>query len=162
MMMAMHERVTLLVLLGAALALAAVGPAKAQFYDLDGVYHCVTAPNAACNNAEHPLPPPQPPPPATPTIDELIARIRAQKVTANDIAVLDQLVAAKQPRAVEALAWCKLNGIGMPADPVAAYVLYGEAAQLGIPTARSNQIAIFETRLTQQQRQLVLMREQTK
>jgi hypothetical protein len=50
----------------------------------------------------------------------------------------------------------------VPADPVAAYVLYGEAAQLGIPTARSNQIAIFETRLTQQQRQLVLMREQTK
>jgi TPR repeat protein len=67
----------------------------------------------------------------------------------------------KEPRAVEALAWCKLNGVGWPTDPMAAFFLYGEAAQLGVASAKDNQIAIFESRLTQQQRQDVLIRMQT-
>lgn len=137
-------------------------PAHAQFYDLDGVYHCVTAPSAKCKNAQKPLPPFKPPPPPAPTMDELIGQIRARTITAKGIALLEKRAVAKEPRAVEALGWCKLNGIGMPADPVEAYFLYGEAARLGIPNAKKNQTAIFETRLTQKQRQLVLMREQTK
>ncbi len=137
-------------------------PAWAQFYDLDGTYHCLTAPDAACNKSETPPPPLPPTPPATPTIEEMIGRIRAQTVTAADIALIEQRAAAKEPRAVEALAWCELNGIGMQPDPVAAYMLYGEAATLGIPSAKSNQTAIFETRLNQEQRQLVLMREQSR
>jgi TPR repeat protein len=66
----------------------------------------------------------------------------------------------KEPRAVEALAWCKLNGVGWPADPKEAFFLYGEAAELGVPNAKANQVAIFETRLTQQQRQDVLVKLQ--
>jgi len=64
--------------------------------------------------------------------------------------LLESHAEEKEPRSVEALAWCKLNGIGWPADPIAAFLLYGEAAALGVPKARANQIAIFETRLTQQ------------
>ena len=108
------------------------------------------------------MPPLPPPPPATPSVDEVIGRIRQEKVTKADIDTIEKLADAKEPRAVEALAWCTLNGLGVPNDPVAAYFLYGEAAQLGIPTATSNQIAIFETRLTADQRQTVLMREQNR
>ncbi len=135
-------------------------PARAQYYDLDGAYHCLTAPDAACKNSEQPPPPLPPPEPATPTVAEVIGRIKLQQVTAEDIGAIEKRAAAKEARAVEALAWCKLNGIGVPSDPIEAYFLYGEAAQLGIPTARSNQNAIFEARLTPDQRQIVLMREQ--
>lgn len=147
-------------LTGALLACFVSGSAKAQFYDLDGIYRCLATPNEACKAAASPLPPLPPPPPATPSVEEVIGRIREQKVTPADIAVIEKLAAAKEARAVEALAWCTLNGIGVPSDPVEAYFLYGQAAQLGIPTAPSNQNAIFETRLTAEQRQLVLMREQ--
>ena len=147
-------------LLAAALCCASV--ARAQFYDLDGTYRCVTAPDTACKKSLEPPPPLPPPPPATPSVAEAIAHIRAEKVTAADIAVLEQQAAAKEPRAVEALAWLKLNGIGMTADPVEAYVLYGEAASLGVAGAETNQAAIFETRLNQEQRQLALMREQSR
>jgi len=62
-------------------------------------------------------------------------------------------------RAVEVLGWCKLGGIGTTADVVAAYWLYREAADLGVPNARKNQVAIYETRLTPEQRQQVLLKE---
>jgi len=136
-------------------------PARAQFYDLDGAYHCLTTSDASCKQASNPMKPAQRPSPATPTVEEVIARIRTNKVSLTDIEVLEKRTAAHEPRAVEALAWCKLNGIGVAADPVAAYFLYAEAAQLGIPTAKANQQAIFETRLDSAQRNAVLMREQT-
>ncbi len=146
---------------GAMLVLLAAAPARAQFYDLDGAYHCLTAPDDKCKNAQNPPPPLPPPPPATPSVEGAIGRIRAQQVTADDIEAIEKHAAAKEARAVEALAWCKLNGIGLAQDPVEAYLLYGEAAELGIPTAKANQSAVFQTRLTPEQRQLVLMREQT-
>jgi TPR repeat protein len=159
MMAAMHRSLILRMTLGAALLLAM--PARAQFYDLDGAYRCLMTPDESCKKAATPLPPPPPPQPATPSVAEAIEKIRAQQATAADIAVIEKEAQAKEPRAVEALAWCKLNGIGMAADPIEAYRLYGEAAQLGVATAHSNQVAIFETLLSPEQRQLVLMREQT-
>jgi hypothetical protein len=48
------------------------------------------------------------------------------------------------------------------ADPVEAFRLYGEAARFGIPFARSNQIAIYETRLSPEQRQAILLEENTR
>jgi TPR repeat protein len=163
MMTAMHRR-AFLFSLGLAVCLALTGaPARAQFYDLDGAYHCVTKFDADCA-AEAKLPPPAPPPPlahAGPRMESVIADIRAQKPSEADMRLLESWAAQKEPRAVEALAWCKLNGLGGPVDPMAAYFLYGEAAQLGLPKARANQIAIFETRLTQQQRQDLLMKLQT-
>jgi hypothetical protein len=161
MMAAMHARVILWLTIGPALLGCFIpASAQAQFYDLDGAYHCLTVPNDACKASQQPMPPLPPPPPTPPSVDEVIARIRDEKVTAADIDTIETLAAAKEPRAVEALAWCKLKGIGVPSDPVEAYFLYGEAAQLGIPTATSNQIAIFETQLDADQRQLVLAREQ--
>jgi TPR repeat protein len=159
MMASMHRR-GVLVLIGLCLVPSV---ARAQFYDLDGVYRCVTAPDTpACKVGGNPPPPPLPPaPPAPPSVDQIIARISAQTVSADDMKLLAAKAAAKEPRAVEALAWCALNGIGMAADPVTAFVLYGQAGQLGIPTANANQAAIFESRLTPEQRQQVLLRQQT-
>ena len=145
-----------------ALLLALLGPApcRAQFYDLDGAYRCFTAPDAGC--AEHQRD--QPPEPATktlpePSLDEAIAHVRQRAATPEDMRALETRAAARDPRAVEVLAWCRLNGIGAPADALAAYWLYREAAELGVANARKNQIAIYESRLAPEQRQQVLLKE---
>jgi TPR repeat protein len=137
-------------------------PAQAQFYDLDGAYRCLMAPDQKCDKAETPLTPAPLPSAPPPSVAAVIAKIRASAVSADDIAVLEKETTAKEPHAVEALAWCALNGLGMAADPVRAFWLYEEAADLGIPTARANQVAVFETVLSPEQRQLVLMREQNR
>ena len=161
MMPPMH-RLPILCVFGAALAGAwFAAPAQAQFYDLDGAYHCLMTPDEKCKQAETPLPPAPQPEPAAPSVAEAIAKINAKEATAADIDVIQKQAEAKEPRAVEALAWCKLNGIGMDTDLIAAFQLYGEAADLGVATARSNQVAIFETLLTPEQRQSVLTRGQT-
>ena len=150
--------------LGFAGFLALTGtPARAQFYDLDGTYHCVTRSDRACAAEAKLAPPPSPalPAPARPTVEGVFAAIRAHKLGPADRQLLEEHAQQQEPRSVEALAWCKLNGIGWPADPIAAYLLYGAAAALGVPKAGANQIAIFETRMTQQQRQDLLMILQT-
>ena len=68
-------------------------------------------------------------------------------------------VEAKDARAVEVMAWCKLNGIGTKPDALEAYWLYREAAQLGVANAKRNETAIFERRLSSAERQEVLMKE---
>ncbi len=147
-----------------ALGLFAVPSARAQFYDLDGAYQCVTAPNAGCNDRltepEKSALPPTPKAEA-PRLEDVIARVKKHTASAADIHLLESAVAAKDTRAVEVLAWCKLNGIAMPADPMSAYWLYGEAASLGVTNARKNQLAIYKTRLTSEQRQQVLVKEST-
>ena len=134
--------------------------ALAQFYDLDGAYHCLTTPDAGCEKELRDQPRPAPPPPAGPTLDQVIARVRSNSLGPHDVDLLEKRAAANDPRAVEVLAWCKLNGIGMPADPFAAFWLYHQAADLGVVNARQNQIAIYESKLTPDQRQEVLQREQ--
>lgn len=150
--------------LGLAGSLISTGtPARAQFYDLDGTYHCVKQSDPACV-AEAKLPPLRPtlqPGHTGPTVDSVFAAIRAHRLSPADMQLLEAHAEDKEPRSLEALAWCKLNGIGWPADPIAAYLLYGAAAALGVPKANANQIAIFETRMTQQQRQALLMILQT-
>ena len=163
-MRTMHARAILLSLGLAASLCAASAPVRAQFYDLDGAYHCLAAPDPACKG-EAAVPPARPAPAAPitgPTLNSVIADIRAQKVTAGDMQLLGAQAARQEPRAIEALAWCKLNGLGGAADPLAAYSLYGEAAQLGVPNAQANQIAIFETRLTPAQRQELLVKLQSR
>jgi TPR repeat protein len=134
--------------------------ALAQFYDLDGVYRCLTEHDAACQERlrDQALPPPPAAPPA-PTLDQVIAKVRNRSATAGEMAVLEKHAAANEPRAIEVLAWCKLNGIGEAADAVAAYWLYRQAATLGVANALKNQIAIYKTRLTPEERQRVLIRE---
>jgi TPR repeat protein len=159
----MHRRFVLAALVLAEIGAAAL-PARAQFYDLDGKYRCLAAPDQSCAGAVS-LPPPAPAGPAAapaPTIDEVLADIRAQKLSSADLHLLETQAAKKDPRAIEALAWCRLNGLGVPPDLLAAYFLYGEAAGLNVPNAKANQRAIFERKLTQEQRQTVLMREQTR
>ncbi|HEX4194834.1 MAG TPA: hypothetical protein VHY80_17130 [Stellaceae bacterium] len=163
MIVAMHVRAVLISLSLAGFLALTDTPARAQFYSLDGTYHCVMDADPACS-AEAKLPPPPVPPPPVytgPTMDSVIAGIRAKKLSPGDMQLLEAHAEQKEPRAVEALAWCKLNGVGWPADPMAAFFLYGEAAQLGVLGAKDNQIAIFEAQLTQQQRQDVLVRMQT-
>jgi TPR repeat protein len=135
-------------------------PALGQFYDLDGAYRCITAPDEACqkNLRDQPRTPPAPPAEA-PTLEKVIAKVRDKTAGPGEIDFLEKHAAANEPRAVEVLAWCRLNGIGGAADPLAAYWLYRQAAKLGVANARSNQIAVYESRLTPDERQQVLVQE---
>jgi TPR repeat protein len=150
-------------------ALAALfsGAAQAQFYDLDGAYRCVTAPDAACTAAE--ATPPAPPQPTAkdqekakeavvPSFPDVVERVKKRAPEPADIRLLQQRADAKDPRALEVLAWCNLNGIGMKPDPLAAYLLYRDAAALGVPNARKNQNAIYE-RMNSDERQQVLLKQ---
>ncbi len=115
-------------------------------------------------------PPPQAPPVArraTPrpapvvvaprdTMIGIAERVLAKRPAADDLAALRREAAAGNGRAAELLAWCSFAGIGTARDPVQAYLLYGQAAAAGVPKARANQAAIYETVLTQEQRQRVL------
>jgi hypothetical protein len=146
-----------------ALAVAAAPPAaEAQFYDLDGAYHCVTAPDQACDEgqSQHPAAPRQADKKsAPPSLAEAIDRVKRRAATPGDLALLEERAAAKDPRAIEVLAWCKLNGIGMKPDPLAAFWLYHDAAALGVANAGKNEVAIYENRLTSAERQQVLVQE---
>jgi TPR repeat protein len=141
----------------------AAAPAQAQFYDLDGAYRCLKSPDPDCEKGltDRPqVPPPAPPSkPVGPSFSDIIAHVRDRTAGQKDIDQLARLSAANDPRAVEVLAWCKLNGIGTARDALAAYRLYGQAAGLGVAHARENQISVFERQLTAEQRQEVLMSE---
>jgi TPR repeat protein len=145
------------------LLMVASTAASAQFYDLDGAYRCLKSPDAQCEKdlADHPTqgPPPPPPKPAAPGVGDAIAHVRDKTVGPRDIETLARAAEANDPRAVEVLAWCKLNGLGTARDPVAAYWLYRQAAGLNVAHARENQIAVFEKQLTPDQRQQVLTEE---
>jgi len=147
----------------ALLLLATAVPAQAQFYDLDGAFRCLRTPDAQCEsdlaNRPSPGPPPPPPKPTTTGVGDAIAHVRNKTVGPKDIEALTQAAEANDARAVEVLAWCKLNGLGTPRDPVGAYWLYRQAAGLNVPHARENQIAVFEKQLTSEQRQKVLTDE---
>jgi TPR repeat protein len=153
MMRAMKHGSWLLLVL---LALLLPSTAFAQFYDLDGAYRCLTTPDAACEKDLRQQPRPKPPPPAAPDLAQIIAKVRDKTAGPREIDILRKLAAANDPRAVEVLGWCELNGIGTPPEALAAFHLYGQAAGLGVANARQNQIAIYETRLTSAQRQQVL------
>ena len=160
-MPAMMRGICVLLVLGVA---ALNSPARAQFYDLDGAYRCLKTPDPACeknlqDQPNPPTPPAPPPKPNEPSFSQVLAHVRDKTATPGDIEVLARLAAADDPRAVEVLAWCRLNGIGGARDPIAAYWLYRQAAGLEVPHARENQIAIFERQLTQEQRQEVLTGE---
>jgi len=157
-----HMRRTLVTLVVAALVASSVS-ARAQFYDLDGAYRCLRTPDPECEKAlaDRPqMPPPAPPSkPIGPAFPDIIAHVRDKTAGPKDIDQLTRLSAANDPRAVEVLAWCKLNGIGTARDALAAYWLYSKAAGLNVPHARENQIAVFEQQLTAEQRQEVLTSE---
>jgi len=150
--------------LSAALVAAlASATARAQFYDLDGAYRCLKSPDPDCEKALADRPqmaPPAPPEkPVGPAFSDIIAHVKNHTAGQKDIDQLARLSEANDPRAVEVLAWCKLNGIGTPRDALAAYWLYGKAAGLNVPHARENQTAVFERQLTAEQRQEVLTAE---
>jgi TPR repeat protein len=155
----MHRRAFLFSLSFAGCVVLTSTSARAQFYNLDGAYRCMTRSDPACAAEAKLAPRPLALPafPSGPTVESVFAAIRADKLGPAERQLLEDHAQQKEPRSLEALAWCKLNGIGWPADPIAAYLLYGAAAALGVPKAKANQIAIFETRMTQQQRQDVLM-----
>jgi hypothetical protein len=147
-------------ILALGLALLGAHPARAQFYDLDGTYRCVTTPNDACAKTEADAPPPAKPDAKEqqqgPSFADAIEHVKKRNPTEADMRVIAARVDAKDARAVEVMAWCKLNGIGAKADALGAFWLYHEAAQLGVANAAKNETAIFERRLTSAERQEVL------
>ena len=151
-------------ILAALLAVLAASPARAQFYDLDGTYRCVTAPDPACAKTEEAEPAPALPAAKqtakeAPSFAETVEHVKKRAPTEADMRFLAARVDAKDPRAVEIMAWCKLNGIGTMPDALAAYWLYREAAGLGVANAKKNETAIFERRLSSAERQEVLTKE---
>jgi TPR repeat protein len=159
-MAAMMRGMGVMLIVGVALS----SPASAQFYDLDGAYRCLKTPDPACekdlqDRPAPPVPPAPPPKPNEPSFGQVLAHVREKTAGPGDIEVLARLAEANDARAVEVLAWCKLNGIGGARDPVAAYWLYRQAAGLEVPHARENQISIFERQLSPEQRQEVLTGE---
>jgi hypothetical protein len=164
-----------------ALVLALIGavvqtdPAAAQFYDLDGRFQCLSGP-ALCLRPATDWPDPLPPPPAKkssarpkPAAEHpaaapdlrraLWSRLEARRPAPGDIALLHDRARAGAGWALELLAWCHLEGVGVPRDPVQAYLLYSAAASVGVAHARENQSIIYETDLTSEQRQQALMIE---
>jgi hypothetical protein len=161
--------------------------ALADFYSVEGRFQCLEKAGAVCFDAAVPRPflltdPPPPPPVAPPAtvltpppapapkpaaalrpapIDPVLAiahRIEQEKPAAGDLASLRRAADAGDTRALELLAWCALNGIGMPRDAMAAYRLYGEAAKAGVPHAGENQRLVFERSLTSDEREALLER----
>jgi hypothetical protein len=148
-------------LLAAAAVLLLPLAARAQFYDLDGAYRCITAAKDACEKSAPAgaAPLAQKPGAVPPSLNDAIERVKHGAATEPDIALIEERAGSEDPHAVEVLAWCKLNGIAMSPDPVAAYLLYGDAARLGVANAKANQRAIFEMRLSSDERQQVLLKE---
>ena len=68
-------------------------------------------------------PPPPPAKPNEPSFPQVIAHVRDGSAGPADIDVLSRLAEANDPRAIEVLAWCKLNGLGCARDPLAAWAL---------------------------------------
>jgi hypothetical protein len=173
----------LAILTSLAIGLAAA-PAHADFYTLDGRFQCLDHANAICGDARPlvSIPPaaksdPAPPAPApvvavapapvmhhvappipraADPLHEIALRVQAGKPMSGDLAWLKQAADRGNPRAIELLAWCKLNAVGTVRDPVAAYLLYGAAADAAVPHARQNQGVIYERDLNLDQRQQVL------
>lgn len=162
-------------------------PAQAQFYSLEGRFQCLDRPGAVCFDAtsDGPVTPSAaaaPPamaaaggalPPAVKAsaprriaarraeaadpLRAIAQRIEAGRPAAGDAARLERLAQAGDRRALEVLAWCHLKGMGVERDPVEAFLLYGAAADRGAADARRNQTIVYETVLTSEQRQRVLM-----
>ncbi len=89
-------------------------------------------------------------------LPEITARIKTGTASSEDLRRLRVVSRTGDGRAIELLAWCDYSGIGLPRDPVAAYILYGIAALAGVSGARTNQAVIYDYDLSSDQRQIVL------
>jgi TPR repeat protein len=134
---------------------AAQPVAQGAVVDSDDPSPSATAPAATGATASASTQPRATPPSIDP-LQAVAARIQARRPSSNDIAWLTQAAHNGDPRAIELLAWCKLNAIGMARDPLEAYLLYGAASDAALPHARDNQRLIFERDLDSDQRQQVL------
>ncbi len=94
--------------------------------------------------------------------EEIAVRIQAQKLAEGDLGMLQSLARSSDGRALELLAWCALQGIGMGRDPVQAYGFYGQAAAVHVPNAKANQNWIYKSILSSDERQQILMVENSR
>jgi hypothetical protein len=167
----------------ASLAIGLTAPARADFFTLDGRFECLDRSNAICGDAQplasmQPAAKPAPVLPVAPVAQPLSSiptarsvmpspraedplraiaqRVQADAPASGDLVWLKQAAQSGNPRAIELLAWCDLNAVGTPRDPVQAYLLYGAAADAALPHARENQTLIYERDLDKDQRQKVL------
>jgi TPR repeat protein len=153
--------------LAVVLATLAAPPARGQASPLEWQYECLKNPNAVCFDAtpsgSDPLPAPEPKgaPKAVPSdpLAVIAAHLQARNPRPADIAALQARARAGNARALELLAWAELTGVGAPRDPVQAYFIYGMAAAAGMLNGRRDQVVIFESSLTAEQRQQILIIE---
>jgi hypothetical protein len=89
----------------------------------------------------------------------IATHLQARNPRPADITALQARARAHDPWALELLAWAELTGVGVPRDPVRAYFIYGMAAAAGMPNGRRDQVVIFESSLTEEQRQHILVIE---
>lgn len=87
---------------------------------------------------------------------QIVRRIQARKPEGGDLSVVQARAKTGDASALDLLAWCTLEGVGVTPNPIRAYILYGEAAAAGAPQARANQEVIYGRILTQEQRQQLL------
>jgi TPR repeat protein len=141
--------------------------ARAESSPLEWQYECLKDPDAVCfdgtPSGSDPLQAPAPKParkaaPSDP-LAVIATHLRARNPRPADIAALQARSRAHDPRALELLAWAELTGVGVPRDPVRAYFIYGMAAAAGMPNGRRDQVVIFESSLTEEQRQHILVIE---
>lgn len=161
---------------------ASAPPAQAQFYSLEGRFECLNDPKTVCFDATPDGPMARPSASAARTaaagaarkpqgepvrvaprvvqkvelIREIAKRLEARHPAPDDTAALRRLAEAGDKRALELLAWCTHEGVGVRRDPLQSYLLYGIAADVGVADARRNQAVIYEYDLTSDQRQQVL------
>jgi hypothetical protein len=93
---------------------------------------------------------------ATDPLQEIATRLQAGRPSPGDLTTLRSRAEARDGKALELLGWCEFIGLGVPRDPIFAYLLYGAAAKVGVPNAARNQATIYETALAPEQRQQVL------
>jgi TPR repeat protein len=108
-----------------------------------------TQPLAAAGPRQDPVKPQDP-------LHAIVDRLQAGKPRAGDIDTLLQRTGSGDSEALELLAWCNATGTGVPRNSVVAYLLYGEAAAVGVANAARNQAAVYETSLTPEERQKAL------
>jgi TPR repeat protein len=152
--------------------------------NLDTLYDCLVMPKPtpACEKGvaqgpplELDKPPPPPPPPPPPSAANIAPRVTAGKPSPADLKWLHKQVGLSMPvelgrlllpladspretgAAAQLLAWCYFKGLGVPESVTMAYALYRLAGDLGVPTARDNQVALFRNAAPETRNKILML-----
>lgn len=88
-----------------------------------------------------------PPPPW----EDVVAAIARNDAQPEHVAVVERLADEGRPEAVELLAWMRANGASVAKDLPQAFRLYSRAHALGVPNARENAVAVYQSMSAEEQ-----------